>query len=390
MESKNKTANIDYTLILIIILLGIISVFSIYTIQDFLLLPNYYIKQIVWYIAGAITIGVIMLVDYDRLRQVSWVFYSIGMIMLIMLHFHFPPGIAKEVNGAWGWFEFPVLGTLQPAEFMKVFLVIALAHLIVIHNEKFKEHTNKSDCWLLAKILLVALPPMGLIALQPDLGGFLVLSAITVCMILVSGIRWRIIFSLVGLALVALMSILMLYIYFPEAVDTFIEDNEFGHVESRFTSWLNPEAHNQGGAYQLIRVMRAIGSGQLSGKGVGGFEVSHIPERHTDMIFTSIAEQFGFIGSSILITLFFLLIYRLIHIGLQSNDPFGSYIVTGIIGMFTYQIFQNIGMSIGLLPITGLPLPFISYGGSSTLTYMIAIGIVLNIHYRTKVYMFDS
>jgi len=390
MEPKNKTANIDYTLIFIIILLGIISVFSIYTIQDFLLLPNYYIKQIVWYIVGAIAIGIIMLVDYDRLRQVSWLLYGIGMTMLIMLHFHFPPGIAKKVNNAWGWFEFPVLGTLQPAEFMKVFLIIALAHLIVMHNDKFKEHTNKSDYWLLAKILVVALPPMGLIALQPDLGGFLVLGAITVCMILVSGVRWRIIFSLVGLAFIALMTIVMLYIYFPEAVDTFIEDNEFGHVESRFTSWIDTESYSQGGGYQLIRAMLAIGSGQLSGKGIGEFQVSNIPERHTDMIFTSIAEQFGFIGSSILITLFFLLIYRLIHIGLQSNDPFGSYIVTGTIGMFTYQIFQNIGMSIRLLPITGLPLPFISYGGSSTLTYMIAIGIVLNIHYRTKVYMFDT
>lgn len=116
----------------------------------------------------------------------------------------------------------------------------------------------------------------------------------------------------------------------------------------------------------------------------------YVPERHTDMIFTSIAEQFGFIGSSILLITFFLLIYRLIHIAILSNDKYGSYLVTGIIGMFAYQIFQNIGMSIQLLPITGLPLPFISYGGSSTLTYMLAIAIVLNVHSRTKTYMFDS
>ncbi|WP_117161652.1 FtsW/RodA/SpoVE family cell cycle protein [Paraliobacillus sp. X-1268] len=389
MQSKTRTANIDYVLISIIILLAIISIFSLYTIQPYLN-DTYYIKQMVWYIVGAIVIGVIMLIDYDRLRQVSWILYGFGMIMLILLHFHLPPGIAKEAGGAWGWFEFPVLGTLQPAEFMKVFLIIALAHLIIMHNDKFKEHMNKSDSWLLVKVLIVALPPMGLIALQPDLGGFLVLGAIVFCMVLVSGIRWRVIFSLMIVALITIAALIFIYITFPEPVDDLISDTPFEHVESRFTGWLDTEVNGQSGGYQLIRAMLAIGSGQLSGKGIGEFEVSNIPERHTDMIFTSIAEQFGFIGSSILITLLFLLVYRLIHIALQSNDPFGSYLITGFIGMFTYQIFQNIGMTIKLLPITGLPLPFISYGGSSTLTYLIAIGIVLNIHYRTKVFMFDS
>ncbi len=135
--------------------------------------------------------------------------------------------------------------------------------------------------------------------------------------------------------------------------------------------------------------MLAIGSGQLFGKGVSDMQVE-VPERHTDMIFTAVAEQFGFIGSSVVVILFFLLIYRLIHIAVQSNDSYGSYLVTGIVGMFAYQIFQNIGMSIQLLPITGLPLPFLSYGGSSTLTYMLAIGIVLNVHSRTKEYMFGE
>ncbi|WP_112180161.1 FtsW/RodA/SpoVE family cell cycle protein [Paraliobacillus zengyii] len=387
MQSKTRTANIDYVLISIIILLAIISIFSLYTIQPYLD-DTYYIKQLVWYIVGAIVIGVIMLIDYDRLRQVSWIFYGFGMIMLIMLHFHLPPAI--KVNGAWGWFQVPGFGTLQPAEFMKVFLIIALAHLIVMHNDKFKEHMNKSDCWLLLKIMIVAIPPMGLIALQPDLGGFLVLASIVVCMVLVSGVRWQIIFSLLSVMLISVFALIFIYITFPEAVDDVIADTPFEHVESRFTGWLDTEVNGQSGGYQLIRAMLAIGSGQLSGKGIGEFEVSNIPERHTDMIFTSIAEQFGFIGSSILITLLFLLVYRLIHIALQSNDPFGSYLITGFIGMFTYQIFQNIGMTIKLLPITGLPLPFISYGGSSTLTYLIAIGIVLNIHYRTKVFMFDS
>ncbi|CQR47988.1 Rod shape-determining protein RodA [Paraliobacillus sp. PM-2] len=385
---KNTSPKIDYTLISIIILLGITSIFTLYTLEPFLK-ESFYIKQLVWYIGGSIVIGVIMLIDYDRLRQVSWILYGFGVLMLVMLQLHIPPGIANEVNGTWGWFDLGFI-SLQPAEFMKVFLIIILAHIIVMHKEKFKAYSMKHDLWLLSKIAFISFPPIVLIALQPDFGSALVLASIVISTILVSGIQWRIIFSLLGLAMLTIGSLVILYLTFPEQVEQFAEDNKFGHIESRINGWLNPNSNAQGDAYQLIENLKAIGSGQLSGKGIGGFEVSHIPERQTDFIFSAIAEQFGFIGSSVLLILFFILIYRLIHIGLQSNDPFGTYLITGMIGMFTYQIFQNIGMSINLLPITGVPLPFISYGGSSTLTYLITIGIVLNIHYRTKVYMFDS
>ncbi len=126
----------------------------------------------------------------------------------------------------------------------------------------------------------------------------------------------------------------------------------------------------------------------MQGKGWENGQV-YFPEPHTDFIFTNVAEQFGFLGASVIITLFFLLIFRMIHIALESNDPFGSYICAGTIGMFTFQVFQNIGMTIGLLPITGITLPLMSYGGSSLLTYMIAIGFVLNVRSRTKIFMFN-
>ncbi|MFC4403263.1 FtsW/RodA/SpoVE family cell cycle protein [Gracilibacillus xinjiangensis] len=395
MSEENTNSRIDYTLILIIIALAVISIFTLYTLHPFLLekYPNatYYMSQIKWYIVGTAAIFVIMFFDYDRLRQVSWIFYALGVIALLMLYFHFPPGIADEVNGAWGWFQIPGFGSLQPAEFMKVFLIIFLAHIIVVHNEKYPDHTVKMDLWLLVKVGITSLVPIFFLIKQPDLGGVLVLSSITVCMILVSGIKWRIIFSITVGILIIGGTAFFVYLTFPEQMSTFLNDKGLSHVTGRFDAWLNPDEYSQGVAYQLINAMLAIGSGQLSGKGIGDFEmISKIPEYHTDFIFTSIAEQFGFIGSSIVITIFFLLIYRLIHIALKCKDPFGSYIITGIIGMFAFQVFQNIGMSIQLLPITGLPLPFISYGGSSTLTYMIAIGIVLNIYYRLKTYMFDE
>src|SRR5690606_11362292 len=189
---------------------------------------------------------------------------------------------------------------------------------------------------------------MGLIATQPDLGTFLVVSAITGAMILVSGIRWRLIFAILLIVLGIIGIIIAAYFLFPNTIAVFLEESIFKHVSGRFYGWLNPEQYSDSG-YQLIRAMMAIGSGQLFGKGIESMQV-FVPERQTDMIFTAIAEQFGFIGSSIVVTLFFLLLYRLIHIAIQSNDSYGSYIVTGIVGMFALQIFQNIGMSIQLLP----------------------------------------
>lgn len=395
MSEENTQSKLDYSLILIIILLAIISVFTLYTLDPYLsqnpILQNMYLKQIVWFLAGSMAIAVIMMFDYDRLRQLSWLVYGIGIVALTMLYFHFPPGIAKEVKGAWGWFELPVLGTIQPAEFMKVFLIIFLAHIMVAHNEKYPEHTVKMDLWLLCKMGIAAIVPVFFLTQQPDLGGVLVLIAITACMILVSGIKWRILITIFGSCFFAILFFLFSYVQFTDQINEFFYDKELDHVVGRFQGWLFPEEFSQDGGYQTLRAMRAIGSGQLSGKGIGEFEVAyHIPEYHTDYIFSTIAEQFGFFGSSIVILIYFLLIYRLIYIALKSKDPFASYMITGIIGMFTYQVFQNIGMSIQLLPVTGLPLPFISYGGSSTLTYMIAIGIVLNIYYRIKNYMFDE
>lgn len=389
---NRSTLNIDYTLVFIILLLGLVSLFTLHTIIPGL--PEKYdgshflLKQALWYVFGGIVILVTMLVDYDRFHQITWLLYGIGVTSLLMLFIGFPPGLVHEANGAVSWFKFPGLGTIQPSEPMKVILVMTIAHIMVHHNDRYRNKTIASDLGLLGKILLVAIPPMGLVAVQPDLGGLLVLTAITSSMILISGIKWRILFSIVLAAIGIVGLAVAMWYFFSGPIATFLETSIFDHVSSRFIGWLRPEQNYDAG-YQLILAMLAIGSGQLFGKGIGDMEV-YVPERHTDMIFTAISEQFGFIGASLVVTLFFLLLYRLIHIGLLSNDKYGSYLVAGLVGLFAYQIFQNIGMSIQLLPITGLPLPFISYGGSSTVTYLLAIGIALNVHSRTKQYMFGE
>src|SRR5699024_1202360 len=322
MKNQQNRWNIDYTLLFIVFLLAIVSLFTLYTIEPYL--PAKYANQhflrdqAIYYVAGGILILLIMWIDYDRFRQITWSLYTIGIVMLLMLALRFPQSIVIEANGAWSWLAFPGIGTIQPAEFMKIFLVLALAHIMYRHHAKFIQKTKKSDLWLLAKMMFASLPPMGLIMVQPDLGSALILASITACMILVSGIRWRIILTVIlsGVGIVILL--VAIWYFFPGPIATFLEESVFNHVSGRFYGWLHPEQYAESG-YQLIYAMLAIGSGQLFGKGMNTMEV-YVPEKHTDMIFTAVAEQFGFIGASVVVTLFFLLIYRMIHIALKSND----------------------------------------------------------------------
>lgn len=392
MNEPNQRRSIDYNLLFLIILLMIISLVALYTIQPTLSAKyaayNFPLRQLQWYIIGSVIGAFVMIIDYDRFRKLTWFIYLLGLIPLFMIYFRFPGEIMVEFNNIVRGINLPFIGNVQPAEFMKVIIILTIGHVIASHNEKYKNQTSKSDFGLLIKILFVIAIPVGLIALQPDLGSVLVLLAITSFMVLVSGIQWRVILSVIFSGAGFLGLSVIMWRFFPGKISDFLEDSVFRHVKSRFYGWLQPEQYSDSG-YQLTYTMRAIGSGRLFGKGLHGMEVN-VPEKHTDMILTSIGEQFGFIGVSILIIIYFLLIYRLLHIALASNEPFGSYLIAGIIGMFTYQIFQNIGMSIQLLPITGLPLPFISYGGSSILTYLFAIALALNIHSRTKQYMFEE
>lgn len=392
MNEHKTQFKLDYILLFLILILASVSIFTLYTITPYL--PgkysaiNFPLKQIQWFIAGSFIIFVVMLIDYDRFQKVTWIAYIVGIIPLIMIALRFPASLIDTYNNASRGIKFPVIGSIQPSEYFKIILILAIAHIMIRHHDKYVVKTAKSDLWLLVKILLLAIPPMGLIAIQPDLGSMLVLIAITVCMILVSGIRWKVILTMIASAAGVVGLLIGAWALFPGKVGTFLEETVFKHATSRINGWLYPEVYLDS-AHQLIYSMRAIGSGQLFGKGISNMEV-YVSEKHTDMIFTAIAEQFGFIGASFVLIIYFLLIYRLIHIALSSNDKYGSYLVTGLVGMFTYQIFQNIGMSIQLLPITGLPLPFLSYGGSSTMTYMLAIAIVLNVHSRTREYMFEE
>ncbi|AEH48907.1 FtsW/RodA/SpoVE family cell cycle protein [Parageobacillus thermoglucosidasius] len=387
-QDRLSQSKLDYNLLFILFLMAIVSAIAIHsaeaTLPEKLQNVNFAYKQLQWYAIGAGVIALTMIIDYDRFFQIAWYLYGFGMLLLLGLELNVPGTVTNK--GATSWYKLPG-GNFQPSELMKIFMIIVLSRIIVNHREKYPEPTIKDDFRLLGKIALTVLPPLILLAKQPDLGMSMVFVAITGSLVLVSGIRWRIIFGIILSVVAVVATVVFIFFQFPDFFHKYIIKEDY--QLNRFYGWLAPYEYSNEQGFQLIRSLLAIGSGELYGKGFGNLQV-YLPEAHTDFIFGVISEQFGFIGASVVISLFFLLVYRMVHIALESNDLYGSYLCAGVIGMITFQVFQNIGMTIGLVPITGLPLPFISYGGSSLATYMLAIGLVLNVHSRTKKFMFSS
>jgi rod shape determining protein RodA len=387
-QDKMSQQKLDYNLLFILFLMVIVSAIAIHSAQPSLpaKLQNVHFvqKQFMWYGIGAIVIALTMIIDYDRFFQIAWYLYGFGMLLLLGLELNVPGTVT--LKGATCWYSLPGIGNFQPSELMKIFMIIVISRIIVNHREKHPEPTIEDDLKLLGKIALTTAPPLLLLMREPDLGMSMVFTAIVGSLVLVSGIRWRIIFGIVFSGLFVTATLVFIFFQFPDFFHKYILKD---YQLDRFYGWLAPYEYSNEQGFQLIRSLLAIGSGEMYGKGYKNLDV-YLPEAHTDFIFGIIAEQFGFIGASIVISLFFLLVYRMIHIALESHELYGSYLCAGIIGMITFQVFQNVGMTIGLLPITGLPLPFISYGGSSLATYMFAIGIVLNVRSRTKKFMFSS
>ncbi|OLS34248.1 FtsW/RodA/SpoVE family cell cycle protein [Bacillus sp. MRMR6] len=386
MDKLTKNADrFDWTLTLILFMLFLVSCISIYSAQSSGQYDGNFLKmQIFWYIVGSVIISITIFFDSYQLRKLAWYLYGLGLLLLIGIILA-PETIAPIRNGAKSWYIIPNLGSIQPSEFVKTFLIITLSLVATKHQETYLDKTVKTDFWLLLKLGVVTAVPLGLIMMQPDLGTSLVLISILVGFILVSGITWKIIFPVFLLGASLAGSILYLVITKPELLEKHVDTYQF----NRIYSWLDPVNHQSNAGYHLMKSLSAIGSGMLTGKGLGNGEV-YVPEGHTDFIFSVIGEEYGFVGGSIVIGLFFLLIYHLIKTALDTNDPFNTYICTGIISMVTFHVFQNVGMTIQVLPITGIPLPFISYGGSSLMGNMFAMGIVYSIRYHHRNYMFSS
>jgi rod shape determining protein RodA len=386
-STKNTTSKLDYSLLFILLLLFFSSCIAIYSAQTTgQYKENFLLKQIIWYIISGVIVAVVMRLDSDQLRKITWYAYGFGMLLLLAVIVA-PSSIAPTINGAKSWFKIPALGSLQPSEFMKVFVILALARVIDDHHQKNLVKTIKTDFWLLVKLCLVTMAPILLIMKQPDFGTSLVFIAILLGMIFISGISWKLLLPLFLSGVVIIGTTFYLVLVHPDVLEKYlgVKQYQFG----RIYSWLDPYNYQSSEGYQLTKSLQAIGSGQTTGKGFNHRDI-YLPESQTDFIFSVIGEEFGFIGSSVLIGLFFLLIYHITRVGLETKNNYYSYICVGVISMITFHVFQNIGMCIGLLPITGIPLPFISYGGSALLGNMLGVGLIFSIRFHSKKYMFST
>ena len=330
--------------------------------------PEYYFKRhtLNIIIGGLLAYGT-TLIDYRLLRAytpIVWLAAVFGLIIVLI------PGLGSEINGAQAWISLPGGFQLQPAELAKIAIIVGMAMILADRDQSDKDPTDLD----VLKALAIAAVPVLLIVAQPDLGTVLIISAAVVAMIGASGApaRW-----VIGLLLAAIVGVFA-------AVQT-------GAVSSyqvaRLQSFVDPSADPQATGYQLRQSRITIGSGGLLGKGL--FEGPQtngrfVPEQQTDFIFTVAGEELGFIGCSIILFLYTLFFIRAFAICRRSSDLFGRLVCIGVIAWFAFQTFENIGMTLGLMPMTGVPLPFLSYGGSSMFANMIGFGLLQNVYARQR------
>ncbi len=380
-EARQKFHGIDWITILIVlglVLFGLISIANVWA-DPFTgdeeaglagIMGNlnfeYVQKQVVNFLVGLAALLVMLAVDYHLYKLVIKYVYIGNIALLVIL-------LAARVSsrGVMGWFDLGARA-FQPSEVCKVTMTIMVAQFVAGCMERDGGVKSIRD---LAIALMYFLIPFGLIIAQPDMGTAFVLLCVFACILFVGKLSWKFI-----IAAIAGMAIILPVSYFYILSDT---------QRERIDVFINLEAADpQGNAMHVLRSKESIGSGQMTGKGYfteGTLaQLKYVPERHTDFIFSSIAEGLGFVGGSILIIVYFVLLFRWLWVALHAKDALGTCLVVGCMGMMLAHVFENIGMTLGLMPVTGIPLPFISYGGSNLLANMMAVGIVLNVWLRRQ------
>lgn len=384
MMLRNLDNRIDYGVILPVFLLCVLGILAL-----FVALSNYSIeknvnlllmKQGLWYFVGAVSIIIVMNFNSKLLWKLTPIFYGIGLLMMAFLLKFYDTSLADS-TGSKNWIRFGGT-TFQPSELMKIAFVLMLAYIITMHNTQNEQRTIQSDGFLIGKMVLVAFPVILAILLQDDFGTMLVFLAILGGMFLMSGISWKLVVPIFSIAFI--LGALTIYLVTTDSGRTFLYSFGFKPYQfERIDLWLNPFHNDPTRSFQPAQALTAIGSGGLTGK---GFNVSnvYVPVRESDMIFSVIGENFGFLGGCVIILLYFILIYRMIRVCFEINNEFYAYIATGIIMMILFHVFENIGSNIGLLPLTGIPLPFISQGGSSILGNMLGVGLIMSMKYQKE------
>ena len=330
--------------------------------------PEYYLKRhVINIVIGLALAWGTTIIDYRLLRAYTPFIWSFGVLGLILVLI---PGVGSEINGAKAWIRLPAGFQIQPAEIAKISIIIGISMLLSERTHNSDEPSTND----ILKALAVAALPILLILRQPDMGTVFIISASVVTILAVSGAptRW-----VVGLILLAVIG------GFVATKTGVISDYQV----KRLQSFVNPNADTQGAGYQLRQARITVGSGGLIGTGLFNGPQTNgrfVPEQQTDFIFTVAGEELGFVGSSVIILLLLTILMRAFGIARRSTDPYGTLVCTGVIAWFAFQIFENIGMTLGLMPMTGVPLPFLSYGGSSMFANLIGIGLLQNVHARQR------
>ncbi|MTI81526.1 MAG: rod shape-determining protein RodA [Firmicutes bacterium] len=333
------------------------------------------IKQMIWTVLGVFVMGVVLFFNYEDWPKYTKALYIINVLMLLAVIF-----IGKTALGAQRWIAVGPF-VLQPSEFAKVIIIVTFANFLA--NREGRLRTIKE---LLPAFAFIGFP-MLLILMQPDLGTSLVFIAIMFGMLFMAGANPKVLGGIIGGG--GLLGFGWLFAYFQNPDKVWIPLHDY--QVDRLTIFLNPFRDPLGDGYHIIQSQIAIGSGGLYGKGIfsgSQNQLNFLPEQHTDFIFSVVGEELGFIGTVAVLALFFIILYRGIMIAAQAKDTFGSLLATGVVSMIVFHVLVNVGMTIGIMPVTGLPLPLFSYGGSSMMTNMIAIGILLNVCARRKKLVF--
>jgi rod shape determining protein RodA len=373
---RTNTARMDW---LVVCLLVFFAVASTFVVRSAVLgsgvlfagiperhMVNYGIAFVVFFVASYFRYTLWMI-------WARWL-YVLGLLSLVAVYVW-----GSEKNGARGWFAIPGVGVdFQPAELMKLFLILLIAQWLGARG------SARMRLWHdLVPLGVMVFVPFVFVVMQPDLGNAVIFGIICIGMLFVARLRWTHIVGAVVTVAVLFVGVLYSLHTFHSQVDGFLSARGFGHWMERIDTFLYPERASLHASYQVTNSLRAIGSGALVGEGYlqgdsvhGGF----IPYTYSDSIFVVIGEEFGFLGASLLLLAYFFLLYRLIWIAIDCPDRGGSYVIVGITTMLAFQIIQNIGMFLGLLPLTGITLPLFSYGGSSLVITMASIGLAMSVH----------
>ena len=346
---------------IILLVIGLIALFSATQETGF----SEFKKQIMWFLVSIPVVIVVMMVDYNTIAKLSPFFYGFFIILLIAVLF------TKPINGATSWFEITDTLKFQPSELAKIFVIMFLATIMVKLQERNKNDINKIS--RLAIILLIVGVPLLLIIKQPDYGTAMAFIISTLLMLFVAGIDKK---YIIITAIIIVVTVPLIYMYvLPE------------HAKTRIEVFLNPNLDPRGSGYNIIQSKLAIGAGQLLGMGLlkgNQTQLGYLYPKTTDFIFSVIGEELGFIFAGAIIVLYVIMITKSIKVAKTAKNDLGSYIAIGIAGIFLFHMLENIGMTMGLLPITGVPLPFVSYGGSSLITNFMCIAMLLNISGRRQ------